>query len=776
MDLQRSGAVTGYDLINRVVFEDKHSELGTLRTTTQYPGHVFQRVVTNPRGQTTTYGLQAFDSPDEAAVLAVWAPESAVVSIARDVFGKPLSITRAGNGLSATRSYVYDPYQRLCKTLEPETAATVQDYDIAGNLAWRASGVQAPSTSVCDHAAAPNVRKAFFTYDQRNRLVNTLYGDGSPAIARSYTPDGKLAQTRSHVWTWTYTYNNRRLLSSETYGLNGSSFTSAHRHDAYGHLARIDYWGGIGIDYAPNALGQPRAVGAYLRNVRWHPNGALAGYDMANGVSHSMQQNLRGLPAVWSDSGLTRDVYSYDQNANVVQIRDELRGTTARSMAYDGLDRLTVANGPWGLGQYSYDALDNLRSSRLGSRSLSHNIDPTTNRLTSITGSLNLAMSYDANGNLAQRGSQAYVFDIANRLSTVVGKASYLYDGDGRRVWVSNADGSVASSSYSPDGKLRLAGHSTYGSTWFVYLGDRVVAEYNDKSGFSYVHTDALGSPVARTSPSGSLLSRTLYEPYGATASGSLPPGNTLGFTGHLNDAQTGLVYMQQRYYDPVAGRFLSVDPVTTDAGSGGNFNRYVYGMNSPYRYTDPDGRLSWDEFKDGVSSWLEASKAGFQSASARETATKVLQSLGPEVAAVSAIRGVVKAEATVAAKIEVLGGEAAAKATVGGLRSAGKKDAHHVIQDAAVRNLPGYNTNAAPGIQLAGPSNVAGTPHNIATGVQRQSGGGTYAAERRIGYKAMRRAGVSEGDARAAIGHADDHFRGIGVGPDTMTRIPGNR
>ena len=49
---------------------------------------------------------------------------------------------------------------------------------------------------------------------------------------------------------------------------------------------------------------------------------------------------------------------------------------------------------------------------------------------------------------------------------------------------------------------------------------------------------------------------------------------------------------MQQRYYDPVAGRFLSVDPVTTDAATGGHFNRYLYGNNNPYRYVDPDGRV----------------------------------------------------------------------------------------------------------------------------------------------------------------------------------------
>jgi uncharacterized protein RhaS with RHS repeats len=55
---------------------------------------------------------------------------------------------------------------------------------------------------------------------------------------------------------------------------------------------------------------------------------------------------------------------------------------------------------------------------------------------------------------------------------------------------------------------------------------------------------------------------------------------------------------MQQRYYDPVAGRLLSVDPVTTDAKSGGHFNRYVYAENNPYKYRDPDGRAvetPWD-------------------------------------------------------------------------------------------------------------------------------------------------------------------------------------
>jgi hypothetical protein len=48
---------------------------------------------------------------------------------------------------------------------------------------------------------------------------------------------------------------------------------------------------------------------------------------------------------------------------------------------------------------------------------------------------------------------------------------------------------------------------------------------------------------------------------------------------------------MQQRFHDPVAGRFLSIDPVTTDANTGGSFNHYVYANNNSFAYVDPDGR-----------------------------------------------------------------------------------------------------------------------------------------------------------------------------------------
>lgn len=47
---------------------------------------------------------------------------------------------------------------------------------------------------------------------------------------------------------------------------------------------------------------------------------------------------------------------------------------------------------------------------------------------------------------------------------------------------------------------------------------------------------------------------------------------------------------MQQRYYDPVIGRFYSNDPVGFSASNPMMFNRYAYANNNPYKYVDPDG------------------------------------------------------------------------------------------------------------------------------------------------------------------------------------------
>jgi len=107
-----------------------------------------------------------------------------------------------------------------------------------------------------------------------------------------------------------------------------------------------------------------------------------------------------------------------------------------------------------------------------------------------------------------------------------------------------------------------------------------------------YYYTDPQGTPLVKTDVSGNVIARYDYAPYGTSVASLGGTPNGPGYTGHVNDPETGLVYMQARYYDPAVGRFLSIDPVVPSAGNGFNFNRYVYGNNNPIINTDPTGKI----------------------------------------------------------------------------------------------------------------------------------------------------------------------------------------
>ncbi len=112
----------------------------------------------------------------------------------------------------------------------------------------------------------------------------------------------------------------------------------------------------------------------------------------------------------------------------------------------------------------------------------------------------------------------------------------------------------------------------------------------------TFIHTDALGSPVAATDQQGNVIWREEYKPYGERLKNEVAAQtNTRWFTGHPHDAATGLTYMGARYYDAVVGRFMGVDPAAFSEKNPHSFNRFAYGSNNPYRNLDPDGRWSTD-------------------------------------------------------------------------------------------------------------------------------------------------------------------------------------
>ena len=65
------------------------------------------------------------------------------------------------------------------------------------------------------------------------------------------------------------------------------------------------------------------------------------------------------------------------------------------------------------------------------------------------------------------------------------------------------------------------------------------------------------------------------------------------GYNQEMKDA-SGLIYLRARYYDPEIGRFIQIDQhYDGEANNTASQNRYMYGLNNPYKYVDRDGKRS---------------------------------------------------------------------------------------------------------------------------------------------------------------------------------------
>ena len=498
-DALSAGNWTGYDALGRTISVSQDSELGLLTTTTSYGTESgYNTLTTNPRGQQTRTWYQTFDTPSTERPVVILAPEGATTEIGRDIFGKPKLIRRhnADNTLSVTRSYVYDGYQRLCKTMEPETGATATGYDDAGNVLWSAAGLTGlTSTTSCDaQAAYDSGRRVDRTYDARNRLKNLAFPDGVGNQSWNYFNDGKPSQVFTNnelggsQTVNTYTYNKRRLLTAETMGQVGSfTWALGYGYDANASLANITYPSGLSVNYSPNALGQPSQAGTYATGVSYYPNGGMKQFTYGNGIVHTMNQNARQLPAQVADGGVLNNTYAYDANGNVAQISDALVGARSRSMQYDGLDRLTQATSPSfggdGIYRYTYDALDNIRSAKLSGVKQHNYFYDANNRLTNVQndgGATTVGLSYDAQGNLSAKNGQAFAFDYGNRLRSAPGLEAYRYDANGRRVlsWNPATGAGHIWSMYGQDGALRRQNNDRQGKNYeYIQLNGSLVAK-----------------------------------------------------------------------------------------------------------------------------------------------------------------------------------------------------------------------------------------------------------------------------------------------------------
>ncbi|MRR57810.1 MAG: hypothetical protein EG824_06315 [Deltaproteobacteria bacterium] len=134
-----------------------------------------------------------------------------------------------------------------------------------------------------------------------------------------------------------------------------------------------------------------------------------------------------------------------------------------------------------------------------------------------------------------------------------------------------------------------------------TFKWDHFYTTNNSGYDFAYYHNDQLGSPRAMTNASGTVIWRQDYYAFGKDYDGTAQ-GNGYKYNGKPVEA-VGLYYYGTRYYDPEVGRFISCD-VVSKYDNPQSLNPYVYCVNNPQTYVDPNGDLF------GIDDWIVASVA----------------------------------------------------------------------------------------------------------------------------------------------------------------------
>ncbi|MBI5805723.1 hypothetical protein HZA73_06710 [candidate division TA06 bacterium] len=119
-----------------------------------------------------------------------------------------------------------------------------------------------------------------------------------------------------------------------------------------------------------------------------------------------------------------------------------------------------------------------------------------------------------------------------------------------------------------------------------------------------YYSCDYLNSPRVMTDASGAVVWRQDYLAFGADY-GTAATGNSHKFTGHIQDGATGQYYAKARYFTTQLGRWSQPEPLLQGVPDENYLeypqmlNPYVYSLNNPLKYIDPDGNQVFDKVED---------------------------------------------------------------------------------------------------------------------------------------------------------------------------------
>jgi choice-of-anchor A domain-containing protein/RHS repeat-associated protein len=541
-------------------------------------------------------------------------------------FWDQLSVTR-DNGGSVTERH-YDMYGRLLSRTDPDTAPGVYTYTYNGFDELK---------TVTD----PKFQVRTYGYDTMGRTTSILDSAGATQwayaqgrLVDSYSPGTAQNAGGQHVH---YSYEpatqsqNRGFVESVTYTLDGTDYPIHFKYDGLGRQDRVEY---------PD-LGNGQRV---IAKSAYDPSsGALNGLDDIGGgsprtlwrITQAFQGQLIQQETFGSGETLATSTYGYDlQRRWLKNIQTTVGAEQVQAIEYTHYDNglvHTVNAAGQNPREYIYDQLDRLSSvNEAPDQSIPFSRPYTYDTFGNLTGRGATVTSYRPSKphQIDSVGDNVYGYDDNGNVRTRIGpdvpqhsqRIEYTPFNLPKSILPGSAEGADAATSsirfeYSadeervvrrdPDSVRHFAGGfyqrklSATGTTleerFRLYAEGRQIGEIVRKDGTDqtlYFHPDHLGSPDTISDSNGAAYHER-FDPFGQPLEAPNPELTRVGFTGQQHDNDLGLIDMNGRVYDPLAGRFTTPDPVTQAPFWSQGLNRYSYVFNNPVNNTDPSGYIA---------------------------------------------------------------------------------------------------------------------------------------------------------------------------------------
>ncbi|URZ05295.1 DNRLRE domain-containing protein [Clostridium felsineum] len=329
--------------------------------------------------------------------------------------------------------------------------------------------------------------------------------------------------------------------------------------------------------------------------------------------------------------------YTYDGNGNIETVTEA--GKTIK-YTYNELEELKREdNGVLNKTEvYNYDAGGNLLSKTeypyttgdlpAAGSTINYGYGDANwkDKLTNYNG---VNISYDAVGNPLNDGRYSYTWEQGKQLSAMSGNGqniSYKYNEDGARTEKTvngvttkyHLDGDKVT--YETDGTNQI--YYTYDSS------DQLISMNLNGSDYYYIK-DAAGIIIGLIDKSGTQVVSYTYDSFGKLIAidGSLKDTvgqiNPYRYKSYRYDSETGLYYLQSRYYNPEWGRFINADSITANQGELLSGNMFAYCENNPVNKADVDGNIGIIMDGDQTVWVIPAGIGGVSKASAYEAPKK---------------------------------------------------------------------------------------------------------------------------------------------------------